>query len=81
MGVGEPITVSDVDAIRLRDALRAERLAAEQLEYETLKHRTTLHLARVACVAILDELADTYGFDSTAPHEFDFGLKTITRKA
>ena len=81
MGVGEPITISDADAIRLRDALRRERLAAEALERVTLEHRIALHSARAERGAILDTLADTYGFDSTAEHSFDFGLKTITRKA
>lgn len=80
MGVGEPIIMSEADAIRLRDALRAERLAAEALELVSLQHRTALHTARATRGAILDELADRYGFDSTMPHDFDFGLRTITRK-
>lgn len=79
MGV-EPIVVSETDAQRLRDALRAERLATEALELETLRLRIVLHTARATRAAILDELADRYGFDSTMPHDFDFGLRTITRK-
>ena len=80
MGVGDPIVLSDEHAIRLRDALRAERLATEALELITLQYRTALHTARAARGVILDELADTYGFDSTTAHDFDFGSRTITRK-
>ena len=69
------------DAVLLRDALRRERVATEALERVTLQHRIALHTASAERAALLDSLADKYGFDSTAPHEFDFGLKTITRKA
>ena len=81
MGVGEPIGIDLADAVMLRDALRRERLATEALERVTLEHRIALHSARAERGALLDSLADQYGFDSTAEHSFDFGLRTITRKA
>ena len=81
MGVGDPIIISDAHATVLRDVLRLERHAAEALERATLEHRILAHTARCQRAAILDQLADEYGFDSTADFIFDFGLKTITRKA
>lgn len=81
MGVGEPIVISQDDADRLRDALRAERLAADALELASLQGRIALHHAKAQRVAILDELADTYDFDSTTAHEFDSVACTLTKKA
>ena len=81
MGVGEPIVLSDEDAIRLRDAIRAERKATEALELVTLQHRIARQVAESERGVVLDELADKYGFDNTAAHDFDFGARTITRKA
>lgn len=79
--VGEPIVLTAEDALALRNAIRYERDAGDDLERVTLEHRLALHTARAERMALLDRLADQYGFDSTAPHEFDFGLQTITRKA
>lgn len=68
------------DADRLRDALRAERLAVDQLELVTLQARIALHHAKTARAAVLDSLADRYGFDSTTAHDFDHAAKTLSRK-
>ncbi len=79
MGV-EPIIISDEDAKALRDAVRAERMAVEALELVTLRHRVALHEAKSMLAAVLDTLADTYGFDSTTAHEFDYATRTLTKK-
>ena len=64
----------------LRDALRDERLATEALEIAQLTARTTLHHAISRRAALLDTLADKYGFDSSDPHSFNCADHTLVKK-
>lgn len=74
------VELTQEEADKLRDAIRAERKAADDLELATLEFRTRLHHARTFRAALLDTIADTYGFDSTTAHEFDWATRTLTKK-
>lgn len=68
------------DALKLRDAIRAERRAHEKHEAAQLRARLDLLHVRSARMALFEELGDKYGFDSTNPFDFDSVAATLTPK-
>ena len=74
------IQLTPEDAIRLRNALVAERQARDALEIETMSHRLALLRASSVRAALFDDLGDAYRFDTSTPFDFDWVAATLTPK-